>query len=159
MTDTKTKPDPTLCERIDTLCKDANDYNLIVDALAGAAVLGFERACSVLPDATQQQRDLSDLRYVRLRRGLAGPLMVITGEDLLFNRNINATVNAAQREWLPWAALQAQAHLKDQDKKTVAPALWTHWEALAATLEKPEKKDAPSKSVKKRRALQNRSRT
>lgn len=118
-----------LSEYIESLVKREHDYGTCVYAMSMAAVAAFNYVAHEL-GVTGFQASCADMDILRRTRSLAGPAMLLDGENLLYPQY---DLQKRVADWIancgPWLAEEATKKLADSPG--AHPQIIEHWQRLA----------------------------
>ena len=118
---------------IATLTERAHDYNTCIYAMSLAAVATFNYVAHNL-GATGYQTSCATLDIFRRTRDIDGPFTVLQGAAMLYPQyNPVNDLQNSMASWSPWLAEQAAKKLAEHDTSDVRPAVYAHWQRLAAS--------------------------
>lgn len=120
-----------LMDYIDSLTERGHDYGTCVYAMSLAAIATFNYVAHKL-GTTGFQSDCADFDFLRRRRHINGPFILLKGEDILYPQyNLPVELAEAMREWKPWLKEQAQKKIDANSSGYTHPDVLAHWEKLA----------------------------
>jgi hypothetical protein len=134
------KTEKQLCQYIESLVKRQHDYGTCVYAMSMAAVAAFYYVSGRL-GVTGFQASCADLDVLRRTRNLAGPFIVLKGEDTLYPQyDLQQKLAEAMESWKPWIKEQAQKMITEARTHT-HPDVLNHWRRLSAMKVKTDARD------------------
>lgn len=120
-----------LAEYVASLIDRPHDYGTCVYATSLAATAAFNLVASKL-GVTGFQASCADMDVIRRTRGIVGPFILLTADNMLYPQyDLHTRLSEAMNRWEDWAATEAEKKLKE-NHKDVHPSVIAHWKILAA---------------------------
>jgi hypothetical protein len=120
-----------LIDYIDSLVDREHNDGTRVYAMSMAAVATFYYVSGKLGLLNFEESN-ADLDFIRRRRRINGPFILLKGEDALYPQyDLRARLDRALQGWRPWLKEEAGKRLADAGNGDAHPMVLEHWKKLA----------------------------